>query len=91
MSAVGTVIRRQALKGNSAVSMRFRVALARNMRFAMGRIGLSWTELADAVGMTRERVQHMSTGEACPSALELTLIGQQLGVSLDELTKGCVE
>jgi DNA-binding Xre family transcriptional regulator len=91
MSAVGTVTRRQALKGNSAVSMRFRVALARNMRFAMGRIGLSWTELADAVGMTRERVQHMSTGEACPSALELTLIGQQLGVSLDELTKGCVE
>jgi len=91
MSAVGTVNRRHILKGNSAESLAFRVQLAKNMRFAMGRIGMAWTELAEQVGCSRERAQHFSTAESCPNAIELVLIGRVLGVSLDELTKGCVE
>jgi hypothetical protein len=87
----GTVIRRQQLKGNSAASMQFRIQLAKNLRFAMGTKQLAWTELADLTGLTRDRLNQVSTCAVTLNAIELTVIAAELGVSLDELTKGCVE
>jgi hypothetical protein len=92
MSAFGTTInRRQVLKGNSAEAIHFRTTLTRNIRRAALQSNLSLLELGMRVGLTRDRMETISAGEANVSAIELAFFARALNVTTDELVKGGVE
>jgi DNA-binding Xre family transcriptional regulator len=90
MSALGTTInRRLSSKGNSAEAIRFRVQMAKNIRNAFGRRDITWTVLANSLGMTSERMSQINNAEVIANAIELTLLAKALGVSVDSLVEGC--
>jgi putative transcriptional regulator len=46
---------------------------------------LSQAELADLVGVTRQTVSAVETGQYCPSALLAFLLARELGKRVDEM------
>lgn len=90
MTTVGTVARRQTLKGNSAEAIRFRTQLAKNIRAVFGPRDMAWTELASRVGLTHDRISQVINAEAVLNAIELARLAKELNVTTDRLLEGCL-
>ncbi len=84
---IGTVNKRQITKGNSAESLHFRGAVARNLRRVAASREVTMEQLASRIGMTRERIYTVLQATCNLSAIELTLIARELDVTTDELVK----
>lgn len=91
MTHVGIAQRRQPFKGNSSEAMRFRSQLAKNLRNAFGTRDMTWRNLAADIGITHDRISQINNAEVTANAIELTLLAKALGVTTDELVKGCIE
>jgi putative transcriptional regulator len=59
--------------------------LANRLKVARAERNLSQAELAQLVGVTRQTISSIETGQYCPSALLAFLISQQLNRRVDEL------
>jgi putative transcriptional regulator len=59
--------------------------LGNRLRVARAERRLSQAELADLVGVTRQTVSAVETGQYCPSALLAFLLARELGKRVDEL------
>jgi putative transcriptional regulator len=59
--------------------------LANRVRVARAERDLSQTELADAVGVSRQTISSIETGQYCPSALLAFRLADALHVRVDEL------
>jgi putative transcriptional regulator len=59
--------------------------LANRLKVARAERNLSQAELAQLVGVTRQTISSIETGQYCPSALLAFLISQQLNRHVDEL------
>jgi putative transcriptional regulator len=61
------------------------VGLANRMRVARAERDLSQGALAAAVGVSRQTISSIETGQYCPSALLAFQLARALGVRVDEL------
>ena len=59
--------------------------LGNRLRVARAERRLSQAELADLVGVTRQTVSAVETGQYCPSALLAFLLARELGKRVDEV------
>ena len=59
--------------------------LGNRLRVARAEWNLSQTELARLVGVTRQTISSIETGQYCPSALLAFVLSQRLGMRVDEL------
>jgi putative transcriptional regulator len=59
--------------------------LENRLKVARAERGLSQQELAALVGVTRQTVSSIETGQYCPSALLAFLLAKRLGKRVDEL------
>ena len=61
------------------------IRLANRLRVARAELELSQSELASMVGVTRQTLSSIETGQYCPSALLAFLLAERLGKAVDEL------
>ena len=59
--------------------------LGNRLRIARAERRLSQADLADLVGVTRQTVSAVETGQYCPSALLAFLLARELGKRVDEV------
>ena len=59
--------------------------LSENIKTIRKSKGLSQEELADLVGVTRQTISSIETGQYCPSALLAFQLAQKLGKPIDQL------
>jgi putative transcriptional regulator len=59
--------------------------LGNRLRVARAERRLSQAELADLVGVTRQTVSAVETGQYCPSTLLAFLLARELGKRVDEV------
>jgi putative transcriptional regulator len=59
--------------------------LANRLRVARAERRLSQTQLADLVGVTRQTISAVETGQYCPSALLAFRLAAKLGKRVDEV------
>lgn len=59
--------------------------LANRLKVARAERNLSQEELARLVGVTRQTISSIETGQYCPSALLAFLLARQFGKRVDEL------
>lgn len=59
--------------------------LDNRVKVARAGANMSQTELAEAVGVTRQTISSIETGQYCPSTLLAFLIAERLGKRVDEL------
>lgn len=62
-----------------------RPRLTNRLRVARAELDLSQGELAALVGVTRQTISSIETGQYCPSALLAFLLSRRLGKRVDEL------
>lgn len=86
----GVTSRRPPLKGNSPESIRFRARLSENIRRLSLAKGLVREDLSRLTGLSLSRLGDIGEATTTASGLEVTVIAQTLGVSVDELVKGCL-
>jgi len=67
------------------VTNRFETHLANRIRVARVERGMSQTGLADAVGVSRQTISSIETGQYCPSALLAFRLATALGTAVDAL------
>jgi DNA-binding XRE family transcriptional regulator len=67
------------------VTTRHEPRLANRLRVARAERDLSQTELADAVGVSRQTISSIETGQYVPSALLAFRLAAALGVPVDTL------
>jgi Predicted transcriptional regulators len=67
------------------VAARSTPRLANRLRVARAERDLSQTELADAVGVSRQTISSIETGQYCPSALLAFRLAAVLAARVDEL------
>jgi len=65
--------------------MNARVTLENRLKVARAERNLSQDDLARLVGVTRQTISSIETGQYCPSALLAFLLAKQLGKRVDEL------
>jgi putative transcriptional regulator len=65
--------------------MKARVTLDNRLKVARAELNLSQDDLARLVGVTRQTISSIETGQYCPSALLAFLLAKQLGKRVDEL------
>lgn len=61
------------------------IRLGNRLKVARAERNLSQTDLAHAVGVTRQTISSIETGQYCPSALLAFLLAHRLGKPVDEL------
>jgi len=61
------------------------VRLGNRLKVARAEIGMSQTELAKDVGVTRQTISSIETGTYCPSALLAFRLAERLNENVDEL------
>jgi len=61
------------------------IRLGNRLKVARAEQNLSQTELARLVGVTRQTISSIETGQYCPSALLAFLLAQRLAKRVDEL------
>jgi putative transcriptional regulator len=61
------------------------IRLGNRLKVARAEKDLSQTDLALAVGVTRQTISSIETGQYCPSALLAFLLAHRLGKRVDEL------
>ncbi len=61
------------------------VRLGNRLKVARAERDLSQTDLAQAVGVTRQTISSIETGQYCPSTLLAFLLARRLGKRVDEL------
>lgn len=86
-----TQAKRCPFKGNSAESLKFRYKLAQNIKVECARRSLMTSDLAERVGMTRARISDIVHSNGAALAHEVMALAKELGITTDELMKGCVE
>ena len=59
--------------------------LGNRLRVARAELEISQEQLANLVGVTRQTISSLETGQYCPSALLAFLLADQLGKRVDEL------
>ena len=59
--------------------------LGNRLKVARAERGLSQDQLATLVGVTRQTISSIETGQYCPSALLAFLLARQMGLPVDEL------
>ena len=59
--------------------------LANRLKVARAEDGLSQSDLAAMVGVTRQTISSIETGQYCPSTLLAFLIARALGKQVEEL------
>lgn len=59
--------------------------LGNRLKVGRAECGLSQEQLARLVGVTRQTISAIETGQYCPSALLAFLLAKQLGKRVDEL------
>lgn len=59
--------------------------LANRLKMARAENDLSQEELAKLVGVTRQTISSIETGQYCPSALLAFMLSRRLGKRVDEL------
>ena len=59
--------------------------LGNRLKVARAERGLSQDQLATSVGVTRQTISSIETGQYCPSALLAFLLARQMGLPVDEL------
>lgn len=62
-----------------------RPRLTNRLRVARAELDLSQGELAALVGVTRQTISSIETGQYCPSALLAFLLSKRLGKRVDDL------
>lgn len=62
-----------------------RVQLGNRLKVARAEKNLSQTDLARVVGVTRQTISSIETGQYCPSALLAFLLARRLQKRVDEL------
>ena len=61
------------------------VRLGNRLRVGRAERRLSQQQLADLVGVTRQTISSIETGQYCPSALLAFVLAKRLGKSVEEL------
>jgi putative transcriptional regulator len=61
------------------------VRLGNRLKVARAENDLSQSDLARAVGVTRQTISSIETGQYCPSTLLAFLLARRLGKRVDEL------
>ena len=61
------------------------IKLANRLKVARAENNLSQSDLANMVGVTRQTISSIETGQYCPSALLAFLIAERLQKRVDEL------
>lgn len=59
--------------------------LKNRLKVARAELNLSQEELADLVGVTRQTISSIETGQYCPSALLAFQLAQKLSKPIDQL------
>jgi putative transcriptional regulator len=61
------------------------ISLGNRLKVARAERSLSQEELAKLVGVTRQTISSIETGQYCPSALLAFLLAERLGKKIDDL------
>lgn len=62
-----------------------KITLRNRLKVARAEKDISQQELADLVGVTRQTISSIETGQYCPSALLAFLLAKRLQIPVDQL------